>query len=115
MFRFHIFAFNGTVRAIIRGCTFALPLCVTFPPKPDELLRNVQVKNGITILITVASLLEQLVRELLSEKNQNIGLKPLQKLKFVMYGGAGCPDELCKTLVDNGVVLLSGYGATGKN
>jgi dihydrodipicolinate synthase/N-acetylneuraminate lyase len=30
-----------------------------------------------------------------------------------MYGGAGCPEELCKSLVDNGVVLLSVYGSTG--
>jgi len=105
--------FTGTVRSIIKGSTYALPLCVNFPPKPDELLRNIQVKNGITILITVPSLLEQLIRELLSEKNQNIGLKPLQKLKFVMYGGAGCPDQLCQTLVDNNIVLLSIYGATG--
>ncbi len=97
----------------MRGCTYALPLCVTFPPKPDELLRNIQVKNGITVLVTVPSLLEQLIRELISEKNKHIGLKPLQKLKFVMYGGAGCPEELCKSLVDNGVVLLSVYGATG--
>ncbi len=106
-------AFSGTVRSIMRGCTYALPLCVTFPPKPDELLRNIQVKNGITVLVTVPSLLEQLIRELISEKNKHIGLKPLQKLKFVMYGGAGCPTELCKTLVDNGIVLLSVYGATG--
>jgi acyl-CoA synthetase (AMP-forming)/AMP-acid ligase II len=112
--RFHLLAFSGSLRSIIVGCTYALPLCVTFPPKPDELLRNIQVKNGITILVTVPSLLEQLIRELLSEKNNNIGLKPLQKLKFVMYGGAGCPDELCRTLVDNGVVLLSVYGATGE-
>jgi len=95
------------------GSTYALPLCVTFPPSPDELLRNIQVNNGITTLITVPSLLEQLVRELISEKNQHIGLKPLQKLKFVMYGGAGCPEELCKTLVDNDVRLISIYGATG--
>ncbi|CAF2957194.1 unnamed protein product [Rotaria sp. Silwood2] len=109
---FHLLAFNITVRAVVKGCTFALPLCVTFPPKPDELLRNIQVKNDITVLVTVPSLLEQLIRELLSEKNTNIGLKPLEKLKFVMYGGAGCPDELCRTLVDNGVVLISAYGAT---
>jgi long-subunit acyl-CoA synthetase (AMP-forming) len=96
------------------GCTYALPLCVTFPPSPDELLHNIQANVGITTLVTVPSLLEQLVRELISEKNQHIGLKPLQKLKFVMYGGAGCPEELCKILVDNGVKLISIYGATGR-
>jgi acyl-coenzyme A synthetase/AMP-(fatty) acid ligase len=106
--------FSAMVCTILTGCTYALPLCVTFPPKPDELLRNIQVKNGITILFTVPSLLEQLIRELLSEKNKNIGLKPLQKLRFVLYAGASCPDELCKTLVDNEVVLLSGYGSTGE-
>ncbi|UJR29759.1 hypothetical protein I4U23_017307 [Adineta vaga] len=109
---FHLLAFNGTVRAILTGCAYALPLCVTFPPKPDELLHNIQVDNGITALITVPSLLEQLIREVLLEKNQHIGLKPLQKLKFVMYGGAGCPDDLCKVLVENNIVLLSVYGST---
>ncbi len=113
IFRFHLLGFSASVRCIIVGCTYALPLCVTFPPKPDELLRNIQVKNGLTTLITVPTLLEQLIRELLLEKNSNIALKPLQKLKFIMYGGAGCPDELCKTLVDNGIILLSVYGATG--
>lgn len=106
-------AFNGTVRAILIGSTYALPLCESFPPKPDELLRNIQIKNGITTLITVPSFLEQLIRELRTEKNNHIGFKPLQKLKFIMYGGAGCPDEFCKILVDNGVVLISVYGATG--
>ncbi len=106
-------AFSASVRSIIIGATYALPLCVNFPPKPDELLRNIQVKNVITILITVPSLLEELIRELLSEQNQSVGLKPLQKLKFIMYGGAGCPDQLCRTLVDNEIVLLSIYGATG--
>ncbi|CAF1303367.1 unnamed protein product [Rotaria sordida] len=109
---FHLYIFSATVRAILTGCTFALPLCVTFPPKPDELLRNIQIKNGITVLITVPSLLEQLVEELLSKKNNNIGLKPLQKLRYVIYGGAACPDELCKTLVDNEIVLVGGYGST---
>jgi acyl-CoA synthetase (AMP-forming)/AMP-acid ligase II len=112
--RFHLMAFNVTVRALLTGCTYALPLCVTFPPTPDELFNNIQVKNEITILVTVPSLLEQLIRELLSPKNLDIGLKPLQKLKFVMYSGAGCPDGFCKTLTDNGIVLLSVYGATGQ-
>jgi acyl-CoA synthetase (AMP-forming)/AMP-acid ligase II len=84
-----------------------------FPPKPDELLRNIQVNDGITILYTVPSLLEQLVRELVLEKNKHIGLKPLQKLKFVMYSGADCPEEICRTLVENGVRLISLYGSTG--
>lgn len=114
MFRFHVFAFNGSVRAILAGCTYALPLCIRFPPKPEELLRNIQIHNAITILLTVPSLLEQLTRELVSEKNSHIGLKPLQKLRFIMYGGAACPDELCKMLVENNVILLSVYGATGK-
>jgi acyl-CoA synthetase (AMP-forming)/AMP-acid ligase II len=95
------------------GLTFALPLCVTFPPKPDELFRNIQVNDGITTLYTVPSLLEQLIRELLLEKNKHIGLKPLQTLKFVMYSGAACPEEICKTLVHNGVRLISNYGSTG--
>jgi acyl-CoA synthetase (AMP-forming)/AMP-acid ligase II len=104
-------AFNLTVRSIVIGFTFALPLCIQFPPKSDELFRNIQVKNHLTVLVTVPSLLEELVEKLLSE---NLGLEPLKKLKFVMYGGAACLDELCKILVDRGVVLLSGYGATGR-
>ncbi|CAF4038801.1 unnamed protein product [Rotaria magnacalcarata] len=109
---FHLMAFNVTVRALLVGCAYALPLCVTFPPKPDELLRNIQVKNNITILVTVPSLLEHLIRELLSKDNSYIGLKPLEKLKYVMYAGAGCPEALCRTLVDSGVVLISVYGST---
>ncbi|CAF2089670.1 unnamed protein product [Rotaria magnacalcarata] len=109
---FHLMAFNVTVRALLVGCAYALPLCVTFPPKPDELLRNIQVKNNITILVTVPSLLEHLIRELLSKDNSHIGLKPLEKLKYVMYAGAGCPEALCRTLVDSGVVLISVYGST---
>ena len=111
--RFHLMAFSGTTRAVIQGCTFALPLCANFPPKPDELVRNINEKNGITVLVAVPSLLEQLIRELMSEKYSHIGLRPLKKLRFIMYGGAGCPDELCKLLVDNGIVLTSVYGATG--
>ncbi len=91
-------AFIGSSRCFLLGCTYALPLCVTFPPKPDELVRSIQVKNGNTILLTIPTLLEQLVRELLSEKNKTIELKPLQQLRCVEYGGAGCPDELCKIL-----------------
>ena len=106
-------AFNSIVRSIVIGLTLALPLCVTFPPKPNELLRNILVDDGITTLFTVPSLLEQLVRELIIEKNAQIGFQPLQKLKFVMYSGAGCAEELCRILVDNGVRLLSLYGATG--
>ena len=106
-------AFNTTARAILKGLTFALPLFPTFPPTPDELFRNIQVNDGITILYSVPSLLEQLVRELISEKNQHIALKPLQKLKFVMYSGADCPEEMCRTLVQNGIRLISNYGSTG--
>ena len=113
LFRFHLLSFTGTVRTIITGSTYALPLCVTFPPKPDELLRNIQVNDGITILVTVPSLLEQLIQELISQKNLENPLKPLQKLKFIMYGGAGCPEELCQLLVDNGIPLISVYGSTG--
>ena len=88
-------------------------MCQQFPPKPDELVRNLLVKNRITVLITVPTLLEQLIRELLEEKHADIHLKPLQKLRFVMYGGAGCPDDLCQYLLDHQVILLSVYGSTG--
>lgn len=107
-------AVHGLVRALVSGCTYALPLCATFPPKPDELLRNLQVPHGITVLLTVPSLLEQVTRDLCSEKNAQIGLKPLINLRFILYGGASCPDEVCKALVDHGVLLLSLYGSTGQ-
>lgn len=113
LFRFHLLTFTGTVRTIITGSTYALPLCSTFPPKPEELLRNIQVNDGITVLVTVPSLLEQLIQELISQKNVDNPLKPLQKLKFIMYGGAGCPEQLCKLIVDHGITLLSVYGSTG--
>ena len=105
--------FNGTVRSIVTGSAYALPLCRTFPPKPDELLRNIEVNDGITVLVTVPSLLEQLIREFISQRKDDVNFKPLQKLKFIMYGGAGCPEELCRTLVDNDIRLISIYGATG--
>ena len=114
-FRFHLMALHAFIRTILTGCTFALPLCVTFPPKPDELLRNVQVSNGITILMTVPSLLEQVARDLCLEKNAHIGLKPLVDLRFILYGGASCPDDICRTLVDHGVTLLGLYGSTGES
>jgi long-subunit acyl-CoA synthetase (AMP-forming) len=107
-------AFFESTLAVLFGSTYALPLCVTFPPKPNELLHNLQVKNGITVLVTVPSLLEQLTQKILSEKNNNIDFKPLAKLRSVMYGGAHCPDEVCQILVNNGVVLLSTYGTTGQ-
>lgn len=86
---------------------------MTFPPKPEELLHNIQVSNRIDSLITVPSLLEGLIRELTSEKNNHIGFKPLKQLRFIMYGGAGCPEDICRILIDNGIVLSSVYGATG--
>ena len=69
------------------------------------------MKNGITVLVSVPSLLEQLTQQILSEKNADF--TPLSKLRCVMYGGAHCPDEVCHLLVDNGGVLSSAYGATG--
>lgn len=109
---FHLMALHAFIHTILTGCTFALPLCVSFPPKPEELIRNIRVTNSITVLMSVPSLLEQLARDLCSEKNQHIGLKPLINLRFVFYGGASCPDEICRTLVDHGVTLLGLYGST---
>lgn len=108
-------ALHAFIHTILTGCTFALPLCVSFPPKPEELIRNIRVTNSITVLMSVPSLLEQLARDLCSEKNQHIGLKPLINLRFVFYGGASCPDEICRTLVDHGVTLLGLYGSTGES
>lgn len=47
--------------------------------------------------------------KLLSESEQ--GIRLLQQLKIVMYGGSACPDELGNSLVENGVNLVGHYGA----
>ncbi|KAF3763913.1 hypothetical protein M406DRAFT_332357 [Cryphonectria parasitica EP155] len=48
--------------------------------------------------------------KLLAESDE--GMKILAALKVVMYGGSACPDDLGNLLVDNGVNLVSHYGAT---
>ena len=48
--------------------------------------------------------------KLLSESEE--GIRLLQQLKIVMYGGSACPDELGNFLVENGVNLVGHYGAT---
>ena len=40
------------------------------------------------------------------------GIRLLQELRMVMFGGSACPDELGNRLVENGVTLVSHYGAT---
>lgn len=47
--------------------------------------------------------------KLLSESEE--GIRLLQQLKIVMYGGSACPDELGNSLVENGVNLVGHYGA----
>ena len=39
------------------------------------------------------------------------GLAQLARLKVVMYGGSPCPDSLGDRLVENGINLISHYGA----
>lgn len=39
------------------------------------------------------------------------GIQLLAHFKVVMYGGSACPDELGDALVQNGVNLISHYGA----
>ncbi|KAI6784135.1 NRPS-like enzyme [Emericellopsis cladophorae] len=48
--------------------------------------------------------------KLLAETEE--GIRLLQELKIVMYGGSACPDELGNTLVRSGVNLVGHYGAT---
>ncbi len=40
------------------------------------------------------------------------GLELLKRFKIVMFGGSACPDDLGDLLVENGVNLVSHYGAT---
>ena len=48
--------------------------------------------------------------KLLSESEE--GIRVLQNLKVVMYGGSACPDDLGDMLVERGVNLVGHYGST---
>jgi hypothetical protein len=48
--------------------------------------------------------------KLLAETDE--GIKLLEELKVVMYGGSACPDALGNSLVEKGVNLVGHYGAT---
>jgi len=102
-------AFSTAVGCLVFGATYALPLAKNYPPTPKQLVANVQVEQ-INKLISVPILLEQLVYELESDKSASY--TSLSKLNFVLYGGATMPDKICQKLVDNGVNLVSCYGAT---
>ena len=92
------------------GGAYAMPLTSFFPPSPSELFTSIQYQK-ITKLFTVALFLEQLVRLLRQE--DNIGFKEIARLKFVAYGGAACPPNICRELVEHGVNLITTYGSTG--
>lgn len=49
------------------------------------------------------------VIKLLAEAEE--GIRALAKVKLVLYGGSGCPDDLGDRLVEEGVYLCGNYGA----
>lgn len=109
MFRFHSMAFIISTTCLATGAVFALPLARTYPLTPKELLANIQVEQ-INKLVSVPSLLEQVVLEL--ESNSSMSYSLLSRLKFIVYGGAIMSDKLGQKLINNDVRLVSCYGST---
>lgn len=73
-------------------------------PLTQDYLVKIMRENKFEIFYGVPYALK-----LLAESDE--GIKLLQDLKIVMYGGSACPDDLGNTLVDNGVNLVGHYGA----
>jgi acyl-CoA synthetase (AMP-forming)/AMP-acid ligase II len=73
-------------------------------PLTQEYLINILSHNQFEIFYGVPYALK-----LLSETQK--GIDVLRQLKIVMYGGSACPDDLGDLLVENGVNLVSHYGA----
>ncbi|KAF4963085.1 hypothetical protein FSARC_8887 [Fusarium sarcochroum] len=74
-------------------------------PLTQEHLVNIMREHNFEIFYGVPYALK-----LLCETEE--GIRLLQSLKVVMYGGSACPDDLGNLLVDNGVNLVGHYGAT---
>lgn len=74
------------------------------PLTHDNLVKVMQA-NSFEIFYGVPFALK-----LLSESEE--GIRCLQQLKIVMYGGSACPDDLGDMLVDRGVNLVGHYGST---
>lgn len=73
-------------------------------PLTSDHLVNVMRRHKFEIFYGVPYALK-----LLAETDE--GLRILADLKTVMYGGSACPDDLGNLLVENGVNLVSHYGA----
>ena len=93
------------------GGSIALPLTASFPPSPEEIFTSLQHPK-ITKLHTVTILLWKIVQWL--QQNYNIDFQTLARLKFVAFGGASCPADICNELIERGVNLINIYGATGQ-
>ena len=94
------------------GGAYALPLTKVYPPRPTQLLLNIECKE-ITKLVTVPYLLEQLVQLIKCSENQHYYYGLLQRLHFIGFSGASLSDELCQELDDHHVQILSFIGGTG--
>jgi acyl-CoA synthetase (AMP-forming)/AMP-acid ligase II len=73
-------------------------------PLTRENLVKVMRENRFEIFYGVPYALK-----LLAESDE--GIRLLQELKIVMYGGSACPDDLGNMLVEKGVNLVGHYGA----
>ncbi|CAF1244137.1 unnamed protein product, partial [Didymodactylos carnosus] len=88
---------------------YALPLTRTVPPSPHDVLAS--IKSGkINIFGSAPAALEQLIDTIKVENNNDYS--PLKQLRYISFGGAPCPDELCKNILDNGIELRCEYGST---
>lgn len=94
------------------GGAYALPLTKIYPPRPTQLLLNIECKK-ITKLVSVPYLLEQLVQLIESSENRQDYYELLQRLHFIGFSGASLSNELCQELNDHHVQVLSFIGGTG--
>lgn len=80
-----------------------------YPPRPKELLTNIQIKR-INKVTTVPVFLEQLAFEIESDTSASYDL--LSHIEYLFYGGASAPDKICHKFIDHGIRLICGYGST---
>lgn len=85
------------------GIPFVMPPAATIPTGKSALaMLN---STGARYLLTVPSILEDILN-----LPDDVGLKALQKLEYVVIGGAALKDSVGDELVSNGVHLLNHWG-----
>ncbi|GAD96718.1 NRPS-like enzyme, putative [Paecilomyces variotii No. 5] len=98
---FHTHGISSFFRAIIT-CKPIYLYNASLPLTKDYLVQCLE-QNEVELFSAVPYALKALSE---SEK----GIELLRRLKFVMFGGSPCPDDLGDMLVDKGVNLVSVYG-----